>query len=121
MTMGETIRLICNELVGRWTQRMPCFFKRLVIICVCVIVTSYGVNTMLQMTGAIPHQWWTDIYPLLIGVPSGMVIACKFTVAGGFKDIDHDRRTNDDDIPGNPRRYAAEPRHHDTESCQAES
>lgn len=103
--MGEAIKQTSNELVGRWTQRMPRFFRRLVTLCVCIVGTAFGVNTMLQTTGAIPHQWWTDIYPLLIGVPTGMAIVCKLTVAGGYKDIDPDRLTKGNSILDAPHHH----------------
>lgn len=118
--MGEAIKQTSNELVGRWTQRMPRFFRRLVTLCVCIVGTAFGVNTMLQTTGAIPHQWWTDIYPLLIGVPTGMAIVCKLTVAGGYKDIDPDRLTGGnailDDHPRHKGHHDAEHYGHDAES-----
>lgn len=118
--MGEAIKQTSNELVGRWTQRMPRFFRRLVTLCVCIVGTAFGVNTMLQTTGAIPHQWWTDIYPLLIGVPTGMAIVCKLTVAGGYKDIDPDRLTGGnailDDHPHHKGHHDAEHYGHDAES-----
>lgn len=118
--MGEAIKQTSNELVGRWTQRMPRFFRRLVTLCVCIVGTAFGVNTMLQTTGAIPHQWWTDIYPLLIGVPTGMAIVCKLTVAGGYKDIDPDRLTGSnailDDHPRHKGHHDAEHYGHDAES-----
>ena len=89
--MGEMIKDTGNELKERWMQKMPRFFRQLVILCACVVGTAFGINTMLQMTGATPHDWWNDIYPLLIGVPTGMGIVCKLTVAGGYKEIDPDK------------------------------
>lgn len=91
--MGEQIKKTGNELKERWTQRMPRFFRQIVVLCACIVGTAFGVNTMLNMTGAVAHEWWSDIYPLLIGVPTGMTIVCKLTVAGGYKDIDPDRLT----------------------------
>lgn len=88
--MGERIKKTGNEAVERWHLKMPRFFRLLVVLCCCTVGTAFGVNTMLNMTGAVAHEWWTDIYPLLIGVPTGMAIVCKLTVAGGYKDIDPD-------------------------------
>lgn len=96
--MGETIRHTGNEVVERWTKRMPRLFRQLMVLCACVVGTAFGVNTMLTATGAVPHEWWTDAYPLLIGVPTGMAIVCKLTVAGGYKDIDPDRLTRGNTI-----------------------
>lgn len=103
--MGEAIKHTSNELVERWSQQMPKFFSGLMRICVCIVGTAFGVNTMLQNTGAMPHQWWTDIYPLLIGVPTGMAIVCKLTVAGGYKDIDPDRLTKGNSILDAPHHH----------------
>lgn len=105
--MGEKIRNTGNELKERWLMKMPRFFRQLVVMCACIVGTAFGVNTMLQMTGAMPHQWWSDVYPLLIGVPTGMAIVCKLTVAGGYKHIDPDRLTRgnailDRDVDENP-------------------
>lgn len=69
---------------------MPRFFKRMMIVCASIVCTAIGINTMLSVAGATPHAWWNDIYPLLIGVPTGMAIVCKLTVDGG-KDIDPDK------------------------------
>ena len=92
--MGEHIRHTSNEIKERWTQKMPRFFRQLVVLCICVAGTAFGVNQIMMIGGATPHEWWTDIYPLLLGVPTGMAIVCKLTVAGGYKDIDPDRLTH---------------------------
>ena len=91
--MGERIRHAGAELKERWKKKMPRFFRTLSVLCVCIVGTAFGINTTLQMTGAVAHEWWNDLYPLLIGVPTGMAIVCKLTVAGGYKDIDPDRLT----------------------------
>lgn len=69
---------------------MPRFFQRIVILCAIIVVTAFTVNTALTVAGAEPHDWWRDAYPLLIGVPIGMIVICKLTVAGGYRDIDLD-------------------------------
>ena len=91
--MGEKIKHTGNELKKRWLAKMPKFFKRIIILCAIVVTTAIGVNTMLGIAGATPHEWWTNIYPLLIGVPTGMAIVCKLTVEDGYKDIDTDKLT----------------------------
>lgn len=96
--MGEHIKKTGNEVVERWHKKMPKFFRQLVVLCVCIVGTAFGINTMLQMTGATPHYWWTNAYPLLIGIPTGMAIVCKLTVAGGYKDIDPDNLTKGNTI-----------------------
>lgn len=95
--MKERIQNTSNELRRRWMAKMPKFFHTLMVICTCIVGTAIGINTMLGIAGATPHQWWIDIYPLLVGVPSGMAIVCKLTVEEGYKDIDPDKL-----IKGNP-------------------
>ena len=113
--MGEKVRKTGNELKRRWLARMPKFFHRLMIICACVVATAIGINTMLQIAGATPHQWWNDLYPVLIGVASGMAIVCKLTVDGGYKDIDPDKL-----MDGNPmlRKHDEDPAGKETETKQ---
>ncbi len=89
--MGEQIKRQSNELKGRWVGKMPRFFRHLVVLCSCVMVTAFGVNQVMLIGGAVPHEWWTDAYPLLLAVPFGMIIVCKLTVAGGYKEIDPDK------------------------------
>ena len=88
--MGEQLKQTGNEAVKRWQQKMPRFFRQLMVLCACVAVTAFTVNTAMVESGAEPHEWWRNVYPLLIGVPSGMIVVCKLTVAGGYKEIDID-------------------------------
>lgn len=89
--MGEQIIRTKNEAVERWQQRMPRFFRRIVYLCAIVATTAFAANQVMQIGGAEPHQWWHDIYPSLLAVPVGMIVVCKLTVAGGYKDIDLDK------------------------------
>lgn len=93
--MKEKIQWTGSELKRRWMAKMPTFFHNLMIACACIVGTAIGINTMLQVAGATPHQWWQDIYPLLIGIPTGMGIVCKLTVEEGYKDIDPDKLLGD--------------------------
>ena len=92
--MGEKIRHTGTEIKERWMGKMPRFFRQIVVLCACIAGTAFGVNQIMVIGGATPHTWWTDIYPLLLGVPTGMAIICKLTVAGGYKDIDIDSLTH---------------------------
>lgn len=92
--MGEKIKNTGAEIKERWVRKMPRFFRQIVVLCVCIVGTAFGINQIMVIGGATPHKWWTDIYPLLLGVPTGMAIICKLTVAGGYKDIDPDRLTH---------------------------
>jgi magnesium-transporting ATPase (P-type) len=83
--MGESIRH--SEVVERWQQKMPRFFRQLTVVCACIATVAFTVNTAMNQAGATPHEWWTDVYPYLIGVPVGVIMASKLTVAGGYKTI----------------------------------
>ena len=80
--------------------KMPRFFRVLMTVCVCIVGTALGVNQIMEIGHATPHAWWSDVYPLLLGVPTGMAIVCKLTVAGGYKDIDPDKLTRHNPILG---------------------
>lgn len=96
--MGEQIRNTGNELKERWTAKMPRFFRGLMILCTCIVGTALGVNQIMEIGHATPHEWWSDVYPLLLGVPTGMAIVCKLTVAGGYKEIDPGKLTRGNHI-----------------------
>lgn len=89
--MGEMIKHTSSELKGRWMGKMPPFFRRLVKLCACIMVTAFGINEIMIIGKATPHEWWNDVYPLLLAVPFGMICVCKLTVAGGYKEIDPDK------------------------------
>ena len=116
--MGEHIRQTSSELRGRWLGKMPRFFRQLTILCACIVATAFGVNTALQTMGAVAHDWWNDLYPLLIGIPTGMIIVCKLTVAGGYKDIDPDKVLQGKNVI---QRDAPQPNMSDVETQQPEA
>lgn len=97
-----------KELRERWAKRMPRFFRQLTVLCVCVVATAYGINQIMVFGGATPHEWWNDVYPLLLGVPTGMVIVCKLTVAGGYKDVDPENLTHGNPMLGKKKRRRGE-------------
>ena len=67
----------------RWTTSMPKFFK--VILCICALIsgTALAVNTAILAGGGVPHEWWNDIYPYLLGIPAGAAFVAKFTQTYG--------------------------------------
>ena len=63
----------------RWNNAMPKFFRVICWSCALVSGTALAVNTAIVAGGGIPHEWWSDIYPYLLGIPAGMAFVAKFT------------------------------------------
>lgn len=74
-----------QEAKSRWGKKMPQFFKTVMWVCGLVSGAAMAVNTAMMAAGAQPHDWWTDIFPYLVGIPAGAMFACKFTVNGGME------------------------------------
>lgn len=79
------MKKLIKTILERWKNKMPKFFKVLSWICGLISGTAIAVNTALMTANVTPHEWWNDIVPYLIGVPAGMLFACKFTVNGGYQ------------------------------------
>lgn len=83
-----------KEAKSRWGKTMPKFFKSVMWLCGLVSGTALAVNTALMTAGVQPHEWWTDIFPYLIGIPAGAMFACKFTVNGGMVEDEQKESSN---------------------------
>lgn len=88
--MSDKIRFTAGEIKERWHQKMPRFFYWIVVIATCVGSTAFAINSGVPALGGTLHEWWTDSYSYVIGGCIGIITVCKFTVAGGYKDIDPD-------------------------------
>ncbi len=88
--MGEVIKNTGNEIKERWHQKMPRFFYWLVVIACGIGGTAYTINTAVPALGGTLGEWWHDIYTPVLCTCIGIIFACKFTVAGGYKKIDPD-------------------------------
>ena len=89
--MGEQIIKTGNEAVQRWHQKMPRFFYWIVVVACGIGGLAVAINTGVPALGGMLHEWWTDIYSYIIGGCIGTIFVCKFTVAGGYKEIDPDK------------------------------
>ena len=60
--MGETIKRQSSELKGRWVGKMPRFFRQLVVLCACIMVTAFGVNQIMVIGVAfiVPYNALAD-------------------------------------------------------------
>ena len=75
----KTISDFWQEMRARWHNAMPRFFKRLMWICGLISGSALAANEAMTVAGIQPHEWWTDVLPYLVGVPAGVMFACKFT------------------------------------------
>ena len=89
--MGEQIINTGNEAVKRWHQKMPRFFYWLVVIACGIAGAAFAINTGVPALGGTLDEWWTEWYGRVLSGCIGVVFACKFTVAGGYKKIDPDK------------------------------
>ena len=89
--MGK-LKSFWQVLSHRWKNTMPKFFRIVFWVCALVSGTALAVNTAIISAGGNPHEWWQDIYPMLIGFPAGMAFAAKFSQTYGKdgKPVDYD-------------------------------
>ena len=92
--MGEQIKKTENEMIGRWHQKMPRFFYWLVVIACGIGGLAFAINTGVPALGGTLDEWWTEWYGRILSGCIGVVFACKFTVAGGYKKVNPDDMAN---------------------------
>lgn len=93
--MGEKIKDTGNEIRERWVRRMPRFFRMVVTAACGLGGLVFTLNTVVPALGGVMPEWWTEIYTHILSGCVGVVFACKFTVAGGYKEIDPDKLLKD--------------------------
>lgn len=86
--MGEAIKNAGNELVERWKLKMPRLFYWMTIVAACVLSVAVTIHFTVETAGAQHVEWWSTIYPYIVGVCAGIIAVCKLTVNGGYKKID---------------------------------
>lgn len=96
--MGKQIINTGSEIRGRWMGKMPRFFRQLVVVCSCIIAVAFAINSGVPALGGTLHEWWTDIYTYVIGGCIGIIVTCKLTVAGGYKEINPDKMIREGEI-----------------------
>lgn len=73
----------CNSswksIKDRWQATSPLIFRRICNICVGISTVAVAVQTALVAAGANTPQWWTDLFPYLVGIPAGMAAVAKLT------------------------------------------
>lgn len=63
----------------RWKSTTPVFFKWIMGIGSGVATIAIAIQMALDSGNAISPEWWTKIYPYLIGIGAGMAATSKFT------------------------------------------
>ena len=85
--MGEAIKNTGNELRERWVQRMPRFFRAIVKVVLSIAATATTVNFAVPALGGTLYDWWPQVYTHILVGSICIVMVCKLTVAGGYKEL----------------------------------
>ena len=91
--MGRRFRQTGKEMKERWHQKMPRFFYWMVVVACGIGGTAAAINLGLPMVGGTHSEWWDEAFRYIFSICIGVVFACRFTVAGGYRDIDPDVMT----------------------------
>lgn len=70
---------ILKTIKHRWQAKMPAFFKWVMGIGTGVASVALAIQMALTSGGAVAPDWWTTLYPYLIGIGAGMTATAKFT------------------------------------------
>ena len=95
--MGKYIKNTGSEAMGRWHSKMPRFFYWLVVVACGIGGLAFTINTFTPKLGGTLDAWWVEWYGRIISCCIGVVFTCKFTVAGGYKNIDPDKLIHGED------------------------
>ncbi len=85
--MGEKIKNTGSELKNRWLMKMPCFFRMIVKVVTAIALTATTVNFGVPALGGVLYEWWPDVYTNILVGSICVVMVCKLTVAGGYKEL----------------------------------
>lgn len=88
--MGEKIKNTGNELKNRWLMKMPRFFRMIVKIALSIAATATTINFAVPPLGGTLYDWWPQVYTHILVGSICVVMVCKLTVAGGYKELDPD-------------------------------
>lgn len=73
------MKKLFNIIQQRWRAQMPVFFKWILGLGTGVASIALAIQMALNSSGAVAPEWWTTIYPYLIGIGAGMTATAKFT------------------------------------------
>lgn len=80
------MKKIFKTIRGRWTAEMPKIFSWIFRASLAVSGTALAIQTAFQTGGANVPEWWSVVYPYLIGVGAGMASVAKLTREGNDTD-----------------------------------
>ena len=83
---------IIATLKSRWRNAMPRFFRNICWTGTLISGTAITVNTAITAGGGTPHEWWSNAFPYLVGIPAGMAFVAKFTQQYSGQPIDYDKQ-----------------------------
>ena len=81
----KKIKKFFNTAKKRWKAKTPMLFKRVMKFGVSVSTVVLAVQIAFETSHANIPDWWTTVYPYLIGIPAGMAAVSKFT-----REYDHE-------------------------------
>lgn len=73
------MKKIIKTIYDRWRAETPKFFHWVMGIAVSGSGVAIAVHTSLVSSGAEIPNWWSTIYPYLIGFGAGMTAVAKLT------------------------------------------
>lgn len=112
--MGERIKTAGNEIQERWHKKMPPFFYWVVVVACGIACTAFAIHNGIPALGGTHADWWEEAYRYIMGGCIATVFVCKFTVAGGYKELDPDKILRNGRIVD---RSSQEPNMSDVETC----
>lgn len=63
----------------RWKARTPIIFSKIIKIAVGISCVAIAIQTALITAGSEIPEWWSTIFPYMIGAGAGMSAVAKLT------------------------------------------
>lgn len=73
------MKTIITTIKERWKAQIPLFFKWIMGIGTSVAGVALAIHMAMSSAGAVIPEWWSSVYPYLIGVGAGMTATAKLT------------------------------------------
>jgi hypothetical protein len=63
----------------RWKADTPQFFQRIMSVGLSISAVAVAMHFAAIGAGASEPEWWSVIYPYVVGIPAGMAVVAKLT------------------------------------------